>query len=245
MNSNFIREQLKESEQFRLIFAKNGVLEDAILALQGSTTDAGDYLYIFDDIERDYDFEELLSKELVQRNYEISSTEDMRVPAGNELEWISEEIRKIDLDIEDFRGIWGERILPNIFEEYGYSSFEQINETWMTYLLHHQNSLFDKIIERFRENEMRKVQFIENLEKELIPFQEMAQKLSEIEEVEKNWGRELNRIIYTEVYNNSFYGDFVNNKQYILQKHSNNLNEREKELLNEFFNRLCGELDVI
>ena len=62
---DLILDKLKESEEFRLIAAKDNILNEAIYSLVGYTTDIEEYMYVFDEIERSFSLDDELENKLV------------------------------------------------------------------------------------------------------------------------------------------------------------------------------------
>ena len=245
MNTDFILEKLKKDEKFRRLFAKNAVLEEALWALQqGSVTGIVDELYILDDIERMSDLDEILERQLNKANFNLSSTEDFRVPSSAILESLCEDIGRIDGSYEDFSGFWKEADLPNIYVDRNWLTFDMINDIWMEHLHQHQEKIFEDLINGFKESELEKKNLIEQLEQEMEPFQDLARKLIEIEEIEKNWGDKLQEIADESMYFSNFYTDFISKEELILKRLSDGLNEYEQRSLREFYGMVCHELNI-
>jgi hypothetical protein len=244
MNTDFILDKLKEHEKFRLIFAKNAVLQEAVWALQGSVTGVVDELYILDDIESMSDLDGILERQLNKANYNLKSTEDLRVPSSALLESLCEDICRIDVSREDFRGIWKEVALPNIYADMNGITFHEINEMWLDHLYMHHEQIFKDMFIGFKESELEKKNLIEQLEEEMKPFQDLASMLIDIEEIEKNWGRGLEEIAEKNVYYSNFNSYFIMREVQILETHSEGLNDYEEQSLRDFFRLLSHELDI-
>jgi hypothetical protein len=59
-----------------------------------------------------------------------------------------------------------------------------------------------------------------------------------IEEIDNNWGSQLQEISHTQAYSNNFYNCFQKKKEEIISKNSIGLNELEKLELNALFEEL-------
>ena len=74
---------------------------------------------------------------------------------------------------------------------------------------------------------------------------ELAEKLLTIEEIDNNWGSQLQEICDTQAYSNNFYRSFKNEREAILINNSVGLNEFEKLDLAAFFDEIYVVLSVL
>jgi hypothetical protein len=241
---DLILDKLKESEEFRLIAAKDNILNEAIHFLVGYTTDIEDYLYVFDEIGRSISLDEELEKKLTALNDELKNTEDFHVPLTIEIEELCQKIRELGPSEDTQESIWSEKIA---FDELYISesiSFREVFEKFTDYICHKEKYIFASIISSYKQIENEKEFLIQKLEKELKPIKELAENLLTIEEIDNNWGSKLQEICNAKAYSNDFYR-FNEKKETILVENSVGLNELEKLALDAFFDEIYVELRVL
>jgi hypothetical protein len=235
---DLILDKLKESEEFRLIAAKDNILNEAIYSLVGYTTDIEEYLYVFDEIERSFSLNDELENKLAALNNELKNTEDFKVPLTFEIEELCQKIRELGPSEDTQESIWREKIALNQLYLSENISFEEVLQQLTNYIYNNEKDFFERNISYYRQNEKAKERLIEQLEKELIPIKNCAENLLKIEEIDNNWGSQLQEICHTQAYTNNFYHFFKKEKEAILLKNSIGLNELEKLKLNAFFEEL-------
>ena len=246
MNNYYeILEKLKESQEFRLINAKDKVLDAAIYYLCGSTTDIEDYLYVFEQIENNASLDEEFEKELSSLNIKLNNTDDFQVPLTDEIEELCQKIRELGPNEDTQTSIWREQIALDKLNFSKSISFEEVFEKFAEYIRYNEKDIFAKIISSFKENEKEKEILIQQLEKELIPIKELAKKMLTSEEIEKEYGSKLEEICYTQAYSCDFYHRLKKERDSILLTNSTELNELEKLELRAFFDKLATELNVL
>lgn len=245
MKSEFILKKLKEDEKFRLIFAKDAVLTEAVWALEGGHTDVLDRLRVFDDIEKMCDLDEELERELNKINNDLTNTDDFKITLSSDLESICEQIREIDGSYEGYKGIWDDARLLNIFSEERNLNFKMINEMWIDHLYYEHKTIFTEVIEEYKILEHKKVKLIEELEAELAPLRNMAERLLNVDEIESNFGGILDDIRLDEAYSSNFSIYFIDKSPDIINNHSIGLNEYERNELLNFTEKLITEFSIV
>ena len=233
-----ILEKLKESQEFRLINAKDKVLDAAIYYLTGSTTDIEDYLYVFEQIENNASLNDEFEKELSSLNIKLNNTEDFKVPLTDEIEELCQKIRELGPSEDTQESIWREEIALNQLYLSENISFEEVFKRLTDYIYKNEKDFFARNISYYSQNEKAKERLIEQLEKELISIKKVSENLLMIEEIDNNWGSQLQEISNTQAYSNNFYHFFKKEKEAILLKNSIGLNELEKLELKAFFEEL-------
>ena len=236
--NDLILDKLKESEGFRLIAAKENILNEAIHSLVGHTTDIEEYLYIFNEIERSFSLDDELESKLTVLNNELKNTDDFKVPLTIEIEELCQKIRELGPSEDTQVSIWTEQIALNHLYLSENISFEELFNRLTNYIYNNEKDFFARNISYYSQNEKVKERLIEQLEKELIPIKNVSENLLMIEEIDNNWGSQLQEISCTQAYNNNFYHFFEKEKEAILLKNSIGLNELEKLELNAFFEEL-------
>jgi hypothetical protein len=244
-NYDLILDKLKESQEFRLITAKDNILASAISNLCGSTTDIEDYLYVFDKIENNDSLNEELEKKLTALNDELKNTEDFNVPLTLEIEELCQKIRALGPDEDAHSSIWSEKIAFDELNLYETFSFEEVFKRLANYIYDNEKDIFARIISYYSQNEKEKKRLIEQLEKALIRIKNRAENLLTIEEIDNNWGSQLQEICQTQAYSNDFYHCFYKKKEAILLKNSEGLDDLEKSVLSDFFDDLCNKLSFL
>jgi hypothetical protein len=239
---HIILENLKNSDEFRLINAKDKVLDYVIYSLCGYTTDIEDYLYVFDEIEKSFSFVEELENNLTTFNNELKNKDDFNVPLTIVIEELCQEIRGLGPFEDTQSSIWSEEFKIDELFSSERCSFEEIINKFTDYIRYNEKAIFRKIISYYKQNEKKKEILIEQLDTELKRIKTLAENLLKNEEVEKNWGSQLQEICHTQAYSNNLYSLFNKEKEDILLKNSIGLNELEKLELNVFFNELEIEL---
>jgi hypothetical protein len=242
---DLILDKLKESEEFRLIAAKDNILNEAIYSLVGHTTDIEDYLYVFDEIERSFSLNDELENKLAALNNELKNTEDFQVPLTIEIEDLCQKIRELGPHEDTQESIWREKIALNQLYLSENISFEEVLQQLTNYIYNNEKDFFERNISYYSQNEKAKERLIEQLQKELIPIKNFAENLLKIEEIDNNWGSQLQEITHTQAYSNNFYHCFTKEKESILLRNSNNLNELEKLELHAFFEELNEKLSIL
>jgi hypothetical protein len=246
MNNYYeILEKLKESQEFRLIKAKDKVLDAAIDYLRGSTTDIEDYLYVFEQIEKNASLDEEFEKELISLNNKLNNTDDFQVPLTDEIEELCQKIRELEPHEDTQTSIWREQIALDKLNFSKSISFEEVFENFADYIRYNEKDIFAKIISYFKENEKEKEILIAQLEKELFPIKELANKMLTSEKIDKEYGSILEEICHTQAYSSNFYHRLKKERESILLKNSTELNELEKLELRAFFDNLAAELNVL
>ena len=243
-NYDLILDKLKESQEFKLITAKDNILDLAIFYLCGSTTNIEDYLYVFDEIENDEELNVELEKKLRSLNDELKNTEDFNVPLTLDIEELCQKIRGFGPSEDAHVSIWREKISINELHLYNTFSFEEVFNQLTNYIFKKEKDIFARIISDYRQNEKEKYNLIQQLEKELIPIIELAENLLTIEEIENNYGSTLQDICQAQAYSNNFHL-FEYEKESILLRNSVGLNESEKLALAAFFNEISKELSIL
>jgi hypothetical protein len=234
--------KIKDSQEFRLINAKDKVLDAAIYYLTGSTTDIEDYLYVFEQIENNASLNDEFEKELSSLNIKLNNTEDFKVPLTDEIEELCQKIRELGPSEDEQVSIWSAKIpIDELYFEESIS-FKEALEKFTNHIYYREKDIFKSIISYYKQNEKKKEIWIEQLDKELTPIKNIAENLLKNEEVDKNWGSQLQEICHTQAYANNFYHCFIQKRETILSENSIGLNEREKVELNAFFNELEIEL---
>lgn len=244
-NYDIILDKLKESQEFRLITAKDNILASAIYYLCGSTTDIEDYLYVFDKIENKDSLNEELEKKLTALNDELKNTEDFNVPLTLEIEELCQKIKALGPDEDAQSSIWSEKIAFDELNLYETFSFEEVFKRLANYIYDNEKDIFARTISYYSQNEKEKKRLIEQLEKELIRIKNCAENLLTIEEIDNNWGSQLQEICQTQAYSNDFYHCFKKEKEAILLKNSVGLDDLEESVLSAFFDDLCNKLSVL
>ena len=239
---NNLLDKLKESEEFRLVAAKDNILNEAIYSLVGYPTDIEDYLYVFDEIERSFSLDNELENKLAALNNELKNTDDFKVPLTFEIEELCQKIRELGPSEDTQVSIWSEQIALNQLYLSENISFEEIFKRLTNYIYNNEKDFFARNISYYSQNEKAKERIIEQLEKELIPIKNCAENLLNIDEIDNNWGSQLQEISHTQAYSNNFYNCFQKKKEEIISKNSIGLNELEKLELNAFFEELETKL---
>jgi hypothetical protein len=244
-NYDLILEQLKASQEFRLITAKENVLGIALYSLIGSTTDIYEYLDVFSEIESSISLDAVLEKNLTSLNIELTNTDDFKVPLGVEIEDLCQKIREIGPNEDTHVTLWDEKIpLDKLFFSESVS-FKEVFTQFTDHIRYNEKTFFSETISYYRQNEKEKERLIEQLEKELIPIKSFAENLLTIEEIDNNWGSKLQEICHTQAYSNDFHHCFNKEKEAILLENSVGLNDQEKIALSAFFDELCHELNIL
>jgi hypothetical protein len=242
---DLILKQLKASEKFRLIAVKENVLNQAVHSLCIYTTDIYEHLDVFKEIESSISLDKVLGKDLTSLNIELTNTDDFKIPLGVEIEDLCQKIRELGPHEDTEVRFWDEKI-P--LDKLLFSESESLKEVFTRctdYIRHNEKAIFSEYISYFKQNEIEKESLIQQLEKELAPIKNLAEKLLEIEEIDNEWGSKLQDIIDVELYENYFYRYFISDRANILAKHSEGLNDLEKSELSYFFDELCHELPVL
>jgi hypothetical protein len=241
-NFDLILDKLRESKEFRLITAKDNILASAISNLCGSTTDIEDYLYVFDEM-KNYDLlNEDFEKKLTALNDDLKNTEDFNFPLTLEIEELCQKIRLLGPSDDTQSSIWSEKIAFDELHLCETFSFEEIFRRLTNYIFDNEKDIFARIISCYSQNEKEKKRLIEQLEKELISIKSIAENLLTFEEIDNNWGSQLQEISRTQAYRSDFYRCFKKEKEAILLKNSIGLNDIEKSVLSDFFDELCYKL---
>ena len=234
---DLILDKLKESEEFRLIAAKENILNKAIHSLVGHTTDIEEYLYVFNEIEQSFSLDDELESKLAVLNNELKNTDDFKVPLTIEIEELCQKIRELGPSKDTQVSIWTEQIALNHLYLSENISFEELFNRLTNYIYNNEKDFFARNISCYSQNEKAKERLIEQLEKELIQIKNVSENLLMNEKIDNNWGSQLQEISRTQAYSNNFY-HFFEKKEAILLKNSIGLNELEKLELNAFFEEL-------
>ncbi len=240
-----IVEQIKENEEFRLISAKENVLNEALYALTYYTTNIYEYFGVFQEIEASIILDETLDNNLTSLNIELTNTDDFKVPSGLEIEELCHRINEIGPNEDVEISLWEDKFPLNklFFEES--VSFRDVVIQSLDYIRCNEKTLFSEFITFYKQKELLKESLIQQLEKKLAPIKKLAEDLLKNDEIEEKWGSKLQDICDAVPYENNFNTYFLSKQSNILEEYSQNLNNHEKALLSDFFEQLCDELYVL
>jgi hypothetical protein len=220
-------------------------LNQALYSLCIYTTDINEHLDVFKEIESSISQDKVLEKDLTSLNIELTNTDDFKVPLGIEIEDLCQKIRELGPHEDTEVRFWDEKIpLDKLFLSESVS-FKEVFTRFTDYIRLNEKVIFSEIISFFRQNEIEKKSLIQQLEKELTPIKDLAEKLLAIEEIDNEWGSKLQDIRDAGLYEYNFHNYFISDRENILAKNSEGLNDLEKSELSYFFDELRHELHVL
>jgi hypothetical protein len=234
---------LHKLSEFKLINSKIYILGRAAEALQGCTLDFEEFMNALQSISTNEDVEEL-EHELDETLYNLTNTEDENIPDSVKIELLCEKIN--DLNWPDEIDIYTELRIPNKFIDSQDLNMKEINElyqAWIKNIIQNEEEILYTKIKKFREIEINRSNYINQLEEELITFRKFAEKLLEKPKIEENWYNELT-IIQDAAYCNDFKCLFIDKEFEIIENCSDELNELELYKIQKFFNLVKQEVNI-
>ena len=247
MSSNLIINYLREQEQLKLIFAKNNILMCALEGLVGYTINIEESIRVFEQILESSILDGEIEKELIEKHFELTSDEDLRIPASDEIESLCETIASLNCDITE-NDIILDVCIKNKTQDSGELSIKQIEELileWINFVEYSEKTIFGNKIHEILRIEEKKSVLIEKLENEFSPIRNMANKLLLIDSVKKDWYSQLDEIANESVYSNNFHEYFSSPKNKLIKHYSSTLNADEKNELVSFYNLIIDRLSII
>ena len=183
---------------------------------------------------------------MIDKHYDLTSTEDLRVPGSDQIESLCERIRSLNsYSIE--KDVILDASISNKFQNSINLTLEQIIELmleWTNSIGYIGGNVLNEVIEEFRRIEKEKIPLIEELEKEVLPIKNLANKLLQIEAIEKDWYHQLTEILNKSVYTNNFHSSLASEKSKIMENNAAKFNVEQLNEIDEFFDLIQEELSI-
>ena len=246
MDSHLIINYLREQEQLKLIFAKNDILMCALEGLIGYTIDISEHVNLLERILESGVLDESIEKDLIEKHYDLTSTEDLRVPESDQIESLCERIRSLNSYITE-KDVILDASISNKFQNSINLTLEQIIELmleWTNSMEYIGGNVLNEVIEEFRRIEKEKIPLIEELEKEVLPIKNLANKLLQIEAIEKDWWYQLTEISDESVYTNNFHAYHGSRKNELMESYAAKFNLEQLNEIEEFFDLIWDKLSI-